>query len=115
MISVNASRILTGYFWVNKMVQSSVSVIVPIYNSENYLKKCVLSILNQTYANLEVILVDDGSSDGSSKICDDYAIQDNRVKVVHIPNGGVSNARNVGIQQAIGEYIAFVDSDDYSV
>lgn len=95
------------------MVQRSVSVIVPIYNSKNYLKKCVLSILNQTYTNIEVILIDDGSSDGSSKICDDFAIQDNRVKVVHIPNGGVSNARNVGIQHATGEYIAFVDSDDY--
>lgn len=95
------------------MVQRSVSVIVPIYNSKNYLKKCVLSILNQTYTNIEVILIDDGSSDGSSKICDDFAKQDHRVKVIHIPNGGVSNARNVGIQHATGEYIALVDSDDY--
>lgn len=90
-----------------------ISVIVPVYNSAMYLEKCIQSILKQNYPHWELILVDDGSSDGSSKICDDFAKQDHRVKVVHIPNGGVSNARNVGIQHATGEYIAFVDSDDY--
>lgn len=95
------------------MMTQLVTVIVPIYNSKDYLRKCVLSILNQTYSNIEVILVDDGSSDGSSKICDDFAKQDHRVKVIHIPNGGVSNARNLGVQHAEGAYIAFVDSDDY--
>ena len=90
-----------------------ISVIVPIYKVERYLPKCVDSILSQTYSNLELILVDDGSPDGCGKLCDDYAARDNRVRVIHKPNGGLSDARNAGIQIARGKYLAFVDSDDW--
>ena len=90
-----------------------ISIIVPIYNVEKYLKKCIDSIINQTYKNLEIILVDDGSPDNCGKICDEYAKKDNRIKVIHKENGGVSSARNVGVENATGEYIGFVDSDDY--
>lgn len=89
-----------------------ISVIVPIYKVEDYLKECVDSILGQTYDNLEVILVDDGSPDACPSICDDYAVKDNRIRVIHKSNGGLSDARNVGIDVASGEWIAFVDSDD---
>ena len=90
-----------------------VSVIIPVYNVERYLKKCIDSILNQTYKNLEIILVDDGSTDCSSKICDEYAKNDTRILVIHKANGGQSEARNIGISESKGEYIFFVDSDDY--
>lgn len=90
-----------------------VSVIVPVYNVEEYLGRCVESILNQTYRNLEVILVDDGAKDSSGRICDQYAAQDHRVKVIHKENGGLSSARNAGIDIASGEYLKFVDSDDW--
>ena len=90
-----------------------ISVIVPIYKVENYLKVCVQSILDQSYGKLEVILVDDGSPDNCGKMCDDYAIKDSRVKVIHKANGGLSDARNAGICAAHGEYITFVDSDDF--
>ncbi len=90
-----------------------ISVIVPIYNVEDYLDKCINSILNQTYKNLEIILVDDGSPDNCPKMCDEYAKKDNRIKVIHKKNGGLSDARNKGIEIANGEYITFVDSDDY--
>ena len=90
-----------------------ISVIVPIYNVEKYLKKCIDSIMGQTYKNLEIILVDDGSPDGCPEICDNYAETDSRIKVIHKENGGVSNARNVGIEGSVGEYICFVDSDDW--
>lgn len=90
-----------------------ISVIVPVYQVENTLKKCVDSILNQTYKNLEIILVDDGSPDGSGKICDEYALLDSRIKVIHKKNGGLSSARNAGLDVAIGEYVGFVDSDDW--
>ena len=90
-----------------------ISVIVPIYNSEKHLNKCVDSILNQTYKDLEIILIDDGSTDNSPKICDEYAKNDNRIKVIHKENGGLSSARNAGLKIATGEYITFVDSDDY--
>lgn len=89
-----------------------ISVIVPVYNVEPYLRKCVDSILNQTYRNLEVILVDDGSPDGCPAICDEYAVIDRRVKVVHKENGGLSDARNAGMAFMSGEYLLFVDSDD---
>ena len=89
------------------------SVIVPVYNTENYLRKCVDSILASTYENLEVILVDDGSPDNSGAICDEYAERDARVKVIHKENGGLSSARNAGLDIATGDYITFVDSDDY--
>ncbi|MDD6478700.1 MAG: glycosyltransferase family 2 protein [Oscillospiraceae bacterium] len=90
-----------------------ISIIIPVYNSEKYLYQCVDSVLKQTYSNLEVILVDDGSTDLSAQICDEYAAKDNRVKVIHKSNGGVSDSRNCGLNIAKGEYIAFVDSDDY--
>ena len=90
-----------------------ISVIVPIYNVEKYLNKCIESIINQTYKNLEIILVDDGSPDNCPQICDEYAKKDGRIKVIHKENGGLSSARNVGIDVAMGEYLTFIDSDDY--
>ena len=93
--------------------QPLISVIVPVYNVENYLPRCLDSIINQTYTNLEILLVDDGATDNSGKLCDEYAQKDNRIRVFHKENGGVSSARNMGLDNATGEYIAFVDSDDY--
>lgn len=90
-----------------------ISIVVPVYNVEKYVKYCVESIVNQKYNNLEIILVDDGSTDNSGKICDEYSKLDNRIKVIHKENGGLADARNVGISYATGEYIGFVDSDDY--
>lgn len=90
-----------------------VSVIVPIYNVESYLKTCINSIVNQSYKNLEIILVDDGSPDNCPKICDEYTLIDKRIKVFHKKNEGVSTTRNYGINYATGDYILFVDSDDY--
>ncbi len=90
-----------------------ISVIVPVYNSEKYLNRCVDSILAQTFTDLEVILADDGSTDGSGEICDAYADMDDRVVVLHKANGGLSDARNAGLDIASGDYIGFVDSDDY--
>lgn len=91
----------------------TISVIVPVYNSEKYLKRCIDSILNQTYKAIELILVDDGSPDNCGKICDEYAKKDKRVRVIHKTNAGVSAARNSGIEIALGNYATFVDSDDY--
>lgn len=90
-----------------------ISVIVPVYNVEKYLGKCVDSIINQTYKNLEIILVDDGSKDNSGTICDEYSKKDKRVKVIHKENGGAAAARNTGLDICKGEYISFVDSDDW--
>ncbi len=90
-----------------------ISIIVPVYNMEKYLDRCVASILHQTYTNLEIILVDDGSSDNSPLMCDKYASQDNRIKVIHKKNGGLSDARNAGLEVATGSYIGYVDSDDW--
>jgi len=95
------------------MNQPLVTVVVPIYNVEKYLKRCVDSIINQTYKNLEIILVDDGSPDNCPKICDEYAKKDHRVKVIHKLNEGLGMARNTGIENATGKYICFFDSDDY--
>lgn len=89
------------------------SVIVPVYNAEKYLDRCIQSIINQTYSNIELLLVDDGSKDSSAKICDDYALTDKRIRVFHKENGGVSSARNMGLDMATGYYVAFVDADDY--
>ena len=90
-----------------------ISVIVPVYKVEQYLDKCVESIVNQTYKNLEIILVDDGSPDSCPQMCDEWARKDSRIKVLHKENGGLSDARNAGIAIATGQYIAFVDSDDW--
>ena len=89
------------------------SIIIPVYNVEKYLEKCIDSIINQTYTNLEIILVDDGSTDNCGNICDEYAKKDNRIKLIHKENGGTSDARNEGLKISTGEYIGFVDSDDY--
>lgn len=90
-----------------------ISVIVPVYNVENYIARCIDSILAQTYPDLEVLLVDDGSTDLSGALCDQFAQKDARVRVIHKENGGLSDARNTGMRQAVGKYFAFVDSDDY--
>ena len=90
-----------------------ISIIVPVYNVEKYLNRCIDSILVQTYQNIEVLLIDDGSPDDSGKICDEYALIDSRVRVFHKENGGVSSARNLGLKEAKGDYIGFVDADDY--
>lgn len=90
-----------------------ITVIVPVYNVEKYLSRCVDSIINQTYKNLEIILVDDGSTDSSPAICDNYAKKDNRINVIHKQNNGASSARNAALDIASGDYIGFVDSDDY--
>ena len=90
-----------------------VSVIVPVYNAEKYLQECVGSVLSQTLSDLELILVDDGSTDSSPALCDHYAVQDTRVKVIHKPNGRAASARNAGLRTATGEYVTFVDSDDW--
>ena len=91
------------------------SIIVPVYNSELFLEKCILSVLSQSYTNLELLLVDDGSTDKSPIMCDNWAKKDNRIKVIHKENGGVSSARNEGIRQASGEYLLFLDADDYLI
>lgn len=94
-------------------MEKLVSIIIPIYKVEKYLERCLISILNQSYKNLDVILVDDGSPDNCGVICDEYAKQDNRITVIHKKNGGVSDARNKGIDIAKGQYITFVDPDDF--
>lgn len=96
-----------------KVNNELISVIIPVYQVEKYLVRCLESVVNQTYKNLEIILVDDGSTDASGEICDEYAEKDDRIKVIHKENGGLSSARNAGLDIAQGEYIAFVDSDDW--
>ena len=90
-----------------------ISLIIPVYNVEKYLAKCMESVLAQTYDNFEAILVDDGSTDSSGKMCDEYAKKDTRVLVFHKENGGLSDARNYGVERAHGELVAFLDSDDF--
>ena len=90
-----------------------ISVIIPVYNVEKYLEKCINSVINQTYKNLEIILVNDGSTDNCPNICDEFAKKDSRIRVIHKQNGGLSSARNAGLDIANGQYIGFVDSDDY--
>ena len=94
-------------------MQELISVIVPIYNVEKYLERSIGALINQTYSNLEIILVDDGSKDRSGVMCDEFAARDSRIKVIHKENGGSSSARNMGIEAATGDYIGFCDSDDY--
>ena len=95
------------------MKNDMISIIIPIYNVEKYLEKCLDSILNQTYKNLEIILIDDGSTDNSPNICNSYCEKDKRIKIIHKNNEGVSSARNKGIELSKGKYIVFIDSDDY--
>lgn len=95
------------------MGNALVSVIVPVYNVEKYLDRCIDSIVNQTYSDLEIILIDDGSPDNCPQKCDEWALRDSRIHVVHQQNGGLGNARNTGIENSTGEYICFFDSDDY--
>lgn len=98
---------------VRHKMEPLISVIVPIYGVENYLRQCVESLLNQTHQNLEIILVDDGSPDACPAICDEFSQKDTRIRVIHKKNGGLSDARNAGLDVATGEYIGFVDSDDW--
>ncbi|MDO5558706.1 MAG: glycosyltransferase family 2 protein [Oscillospiraceae bacterium] len=95
------------------MENEKISVVVPVYNCEKYIGDCIESIRSQTYKNIEIILVDDGSKDASGVICDNFATQDDRIRVIHIKNDGVSHARNTGIENSTGGWITFVDSDDY--
>ncbi len=95
------------------MKEARFSIIVPVYNVEVYIKRCLKSLTNQTYPDIQIILVDDGSTDGCPGICDEFAQKDSRVAVFHKENGGLSDARNFGMRKAVGEYIIFVDSDDY--
>ena len=90
-----------------------ISVIVPVYNAEKYLHRCIDSILAQTFSDFELLLIDDGSKDNSGRICDEYAAKDSRIRVFHKKNGGVSSARNMGLDNAKGDWITFVDSDDW--
>lgn len=90
-----------------------ISVIIPVYNTEKYLKECVESVLAQTYHNLEILLINDGATDSSPQICESYAKQDARIKLIHKENGGLSDTRNTGIKQCSGDYVLFLDSDDY--
>ena len=94
-------------------MQGKISIIVPVYKVEEELERCVQSLVNQTYKNIEIILVDDGSPDRCPLLCDEYAQKDSRVRVIHKKNGGLSDARNVGLQATTGEYVLYIDSDDY--
>ena len=96
-----------------KVVKDLVSIIIPVFNVEKYVPICIESVINQTYKNIEILLIDDGSTDGSGKICDEYAKNDERICVFHKSNGGLSDARNYALDRITGEYIYFVDSDDY--
>ena len=95
------------------MNKGLVSIIVPVYNVEKYLDKCVQSLVRQTYSNLEIILIDDGATDNSGTVCDKWASKDERVKVIHTENRGLSAARNTGIDNSVGHFLCFVDSDDW--
>ncbi len=111
----NACKVLGGteYLEDESMDNPLISVIIPVYNVEKYLRECVDSVLNQTYDNFEIILIDDGSTDSSGKICDEYAYNDARITVVHKENEGQSVARNIGIEYSSGDWLYFPDSDDY--
>ncbi len=95
------------------MEKEKISIVIPAYNVEKYIEHCLESVIHQTYKNLQIILVDDGATDKTSEICDRYAKIDNRIEVIHKPNGGLADARNKGLERVNGEYIAFLDSDDY--
>ena len=111
--NTNFNKVVNKSAIAGNFMQNKLSVIVPVYNVERYLKKCIHSILNQTLTDLELILVDDGSTDKSGSICDEFDGHDDRVTVIHINNGGPANARNTALKMASGKYIGFVDSDDW--
>ena len=90
-----------------------ISIIIPVYNSEKYLQRCIDSIKSQTYNNIEILLIDDGSTDNSLQICNENALKDSRINVIHKKNTGVSDTRNIGIAKSKGKYVSFIDSDDY--
>lgn len=94
-------------------MNEKISIIIPVYQVEAYLPKCLNSVIRQTYKNLEIILIDDGSKDRCGRICDEYAKRDSRIRVIHKENAGVANARNDGIKYATGDFISFIDSDDW--
>ena len=94
-------------------MEPKVSVIIPVYNVEKYLDECLISVINQSYRNLEIIIVNDGSTDGSGKKCEGYKKIDSRISVFHKQNGGLSDARNYGLSRSHGEYVFFLDSDDF--
>ncbi len=98
---------------MEKAAKPLISIVIPVYKVEEYLDKCVESVINQTYENLEIILVDDGSPDKCPRMCDKWFGKDKRIRIIHKKNGGLSDARNAGIEKAKGEYISFIDSDDY--
>lgn len=97
----------------NKNKVGKISIIIPIYNVEKYINQCLESISMQTYGNMEILLIDDGSTDQSGNLCDEYAKTDKRFQVIHKVNGGVSSARQAGLNKATGDYISFIDPDDY--
>lgn len=103
---------MSSVIWRRGGILPIVSIIVPVYKVEKYIEECISSILEQTFTDFELILVNDGSPDRSGQICDELALKDNRIRVIHVENGGVSSARNIGIENARGQYIQFVDSDD---
>jgi len=94
-------------------MDAEISIIIPVFNVEKYIGICLESVINQTFRNLEIILVNDGSTDGSGKICDEYAARDSRIRVIHQENKGVSAARNEGLRLSSGKYVGFVDGDDW--
>ena len=95
------------------MENTLVSIVIPVYNVEKYLRKCIESVLNQTYKNIQIILVNDGSTDNSPALCDEYKQMYDKVEVIHKSNGGLPDARNAGLKRAKGEYVGFIDSDDW--
>ncbi|WP_018590331.1 glycosyltransferase family 2 protein [Terrisporobacter glycolicus] len=96
------------------MMDKKISIVVPVYNCEQYISKCLDSLVNQSYKNIEIIIVNDGSTDGTEKICYEYKIIDSRIKIINVDNGGVSKARNIGIENSVGDFLMFCDSDDYT-
>ena len=113
MLDVYGNIIKNGSWVKISMKTDLISVVIPVYNVEKYLERCLDSILNQSYSNLQIIIVDDGSTDTSGKICDRYAMKDSRIQVFHKENGGLSDARNFGLEHICGKYVSFIDSDDY--
>lgn len=111
-ISMDERKIMSNKTNNKKEYEELISIIIPVYNVEKYIEKCIHSVMEQTYKNIEIIMINDGSTDNCGKICDEYAKKDNRIKVIHQKNEGVSSARNKGIRECTGKYIGFVDGDD---